>query len=732
MRRPNSALASAVLGTALVASTVTAQMSPPTSAPGPGGEGTASVPASVTASPADAPMNPARGARSLLRNGWDYITYQEFERALQFFREAERRQNELNDAERTKLKQGIERAQRGLRETAMGVKNEKTYAMSGGLRRPGALAVARPAAAAGSVATAVASAPATAPAPGSPTPAPRYEREPIQLAGGGGANLNLQPATEPAQVQPPPQAAMPLTVAARVVAPAPTAEPVEAPAPVVDTAPAPAPAPVQVPAAEPVAVATPAETPAPVESPAPMPTPPVVEEKEKEVEGVPLPRFEPRPEAGTAAPVPAPASAPAPVPATADQDLKPAATAPAAEPSGSLPELPPPPQDVPLPIPANRLPAPAPASSLPNPGVPAPMPAPVAMPTADEEPLVPLPASLAERARPEPPAAEPAPAPSPAPVAVPVASPTPAPVAETTPAAVPEIAPAPPQHPLAGLPVSTPGEPSPMPAAAAIAPDLPPAPPAEEIPAPAPSAAPSATPGLLTNGGGRASTLTPELQAEVAKMAQRQEDEFRQRPTTPPPTTTTAPGDVPLPLSPTGTSSSRLEISRAPSPTEARPIKGIPVPEEFVPLPKREWEPNRKYWAAAATCHLPLYFQDASLERYGYSMEQRFGPAGRYLSYPLDDPRQSKQRNQLIQPMFSAALFAFQVGMLPYNLIMDPPWEAEYDLGYYRPGDRVPTDVYYLPLTGVGPPLRGKNYGEPAGRGYNSANGPAAYPTPRW
>jgi hypothetical protein len=135
------------------------------------------------------------------------------------------------------------------------------------------------------------------------------------------------------------------------------------------------------------------------------------------------------------------------------------------------------------------------------------------------------------------------------------------------------------------------------------------------------------------------------------------------------------------------------------------------VPEEFVPLPKREWDPNRKYWAAAATCHMPLYFQDAALERYGYSMEQRFGTAGRFLSVPIDDPRQSKQRNQIIQPVFSIGLFAAQIALLPYNLVMDPPWEAEYDLGYYRPGDRVPTDVYYLPMTGVGPPLHGKNYG---------------------
>jgi hypothetical protein len=53
---------------------------------------------------------------------------------------------------------------------------------------------------------------------------------------------------------------------------------------------------------------------------------------------------------------------------------------------------------------------------------------------------------------------------------------------------------------------------------------------------------------------------------------------------------------------------------------------------------------------------------------------------------------------------------AAQVALWPWNLVMDPPWEAEYDLGYYRPGDRVPTDVYYLPYTGVGPPLHGKNY----------------------
>jgi hypothetical protein len=152
------------------------------------------------------------------------------------------------------------------------------------------------------------------------------------------------------------------------------------------------------------------------------------------------------------------------------------------------------------------------------------------------------------------------------------------------------------------------------------------------------------------------------------------------------------------------------DIIRAPSPAEARPIKAIPVPEDWVPLAARNWTPQRKYWAAAATCHLPLYFQDPVLERYGHPVELFVGPVGRYLSYPVDDPNQSTQRNQIIQPLFSYGLFALQIAAWPYNAIMDPPWEAQYDLGYYRPGDVVPTDVYWLPLHGYGPPLRGNSY----------------------
>jgi hypothetical protein len=211
---------------------------------------------------------------------------------------------------------------------------------------------------------------------------------------------------------------------------------------------------------------------------------------------------------------------------------------------------------------------------------------------------------------------------------------------------------------------------------------------------------------ILPNPSTHASTLSPELQQEVERIARAQEDEMRRLAQIP----------QPPPRTPVDTAGSdlrtqtQLDISRAPSPAEARPIKAIPVPEDWVPLAPRNWSAQRKYWAAAATCHLPLYFQDAVLERYGHSVEQFVGPLGRYLTYPVDDPTQSTQRNQIIQPFFSWGLFCLQIAAWPYNIIMDPPWEAQYDLGYYRPGDNIPTDLYWLPLHGYGPPLRGSNY----------------------
>jgi hypothetical protein len=199
--------------------------------------------------------------------------------------------------------------------------------------------------------------------------------------------------------------------------------------------------------------------------------------------------------------------------------------------------------------------------------------------------------------------------------------------------------------------------------------------------------------------------LHPDTLREVEELARRQAEEERQLASP-----DRAQEDMP-PATSDYQSEELAEIPRAPSPTEARPIKPIPVPDDFVPLEQRMFPAYRKYWASPATCHMPLYFQDAVLERYGQSAEQALGPhMGRHLSYPLDDPRQSAQRNQILQPAYSTGMFLLQIAAWPFNILMDPPWEAQYDLGYHRPGDPIPPDSVYWPKLGIGPPLHGMKY----------------------
>ena len=129
MRRPTSVLTMAILGTALMVPDLPAQQLPPT-----GASPAAGAPPAVTSTML------ARGARYLLRNGWDYINYQEYERALGFFREAETRKAELNKDEIKSLYQGIAKAQEGMRDPSN--TSTRTYARSG-KRRPGALSETR-------------------------------------------------------------------------------------------------------------------------------------------------------------------------------------------------------------------------------------------------------------------------------------------------------------------------------------------------------------------------------------------------------------------------------------------------------------------------------------------------------------------------------------------------------------------------------------------------------------
>jgi hypothetical protein len=543
--RPTSIMIAALLGTTLTASVALGQQS------------SRNAPANPGAAPLD-PMAASRGARHLLRNGTDYLSYQEYERALEFFREAEKKKEELSTAERQTLKLGIESAQKGMREAANAPR--KAYAKTQVPSRPGA------------VATALAG-------------PPRYADEPVQRTAVTVAEESTQrPASEPA---------------ARFRRPAPASLPESAAAPA------------------PVPVALPAQA-APIE----------------------------------AAP-----------PAQATASLEPSAGAPASTAAASR--------------------------ATDGPRLLASMPAPEAVPSAGRGPSAPGGESLALPPLPgEPvsPSAPPEPLPTPAGHSGETAS-VPALPADST-AAAPSERVAPPAGALPGFDAlpQLPGESAPPGATA---------PTRSGQPAPRLAARGESDRTTLAQAAPAPahSTLSPDLRRQVEHIA-RLQDEAAQR---------NAMTDSEQPTT-------QLELPRAPSPTEARPIRAIPVPEEFVPLAPRQWAPNRKYWAAAATCHAPLYFQDAALERYGHSVEQFFGPAGRCLTYPLDNPTQSNQRNQIVQPFMSAGLLVMQIVTLPYNMLVDFPWEAEYDLGYWRPGDRIPTDIYYLPWHGVGPPLHGMKY----------------------
>ena len=89
----------------------------------------------------------------------------------------------------------------------------------------------------------------------------------------------------------------------------------------------------------------------------------------------------------------------------------------------------------------------------------------------------------------------------------------------------------------------------------------------------------------------------------------------------------------------------------------------------------RTWRPTTYAWTAAATCNKPLYFEQPQVERYGHS----WGPR--------------------LQPILSGADFYARIPFVPYMLAMDPPWECQYDLGYYRPGSCAPYMLDPLPLS---------------------------------
>lgn len=116
--------------------------------------------------------------------------------------------------------------------------------------------------------------------------------------------------------------------------------------------------------------------------------------------------------------------------------------------------------------------------------------------------------------------------------------------------------------------------------------------------------------------------------------------------------------------------SDRIQASAGDFPPECPLMAQAYIPRDFC-MPTYTWK-------ASGLCHKPLYFEDASIERYGHS----FGP--------------------FLQPFVSGAHFFVSAAMLPYQMGLELPTECVTPLGHYRPGSCAPYIVCGIPISARG------------------------------
>jgi hypothetical protein len=78
------------------------------------------------------------------------------------------------------------------------------------------------------------------------------------------------------------------------------------------------------------------------------------------------------------------------------------------------------------------------------------------------------------------------------------------------------------------------------------------------------------------------------------------------------------------------------------------------------------YQPRIAVWDAPNIRYQPLYFEDVSLERYGYT------------------------RGPLVQPVASAAYFGASLFAMPLNMVRQHPGSCTTPLGFCRPGSPAP------------------------------------------
>jgi hypothetical protein len=123
-------------------------------------------------------------------------------------------------------------------------------------------------------------------------------------------------------------------------------------------------------------------------------------------------------------------------------------------------------------------------------------------------------------------------------------------------------------------------------------------------------------------------------------------------------------------LKPIGKLGASIRMSEGELPVDAASARFADIPLQYLGYgARRGWYSYTFGWEPPAVFFKPLYFEDINLERYG-------------IHYGC------------LQPAVSFGHFFTRCVCLPYKLLVQPPCECIYTLGYERPNNCIPLYCY--------------------------------------
>ena len=172
------------------------------------------------------------------------------------------------------------------------------------------------------------------------------------------------------------------------------------------------------------------------------------------------------------------------------------------------------------------------------------------------------------------------------------------------------------------------------------------------------------------NGDAKDKDKAEEDKKDLDKEESEKDSDSAKKKDSPKPVTPAQSAELSLSVDPVNIATSSIGTGMLPENTAA---KRSPASSGLMNGQARGIPVTQVCWKPANICHLPLYFEDAMLERHGHV---RWGHA---------------------QPIVSGAKFFTTMPLLPYLKTLHPPCEYRYQLGHFRPGTCAPALKDHLP-----------------------------------